>query len=672
MHFTTRFIIGLLLFSVVACTNKKNSSHNSNNDSINKYLNLVGSDTLVFPKKDKYNNKALSFVDLNKNDTLTRFYLRKISSNFYDTNNWKNYRKVALHLLKNATEASDTLDLAMSYRLLGNYYFENQVLDSSFYYYIKAEKNYLAINDKENYGVILLKKGIVQYNVNDYLGAQLTLNKALNYFKTTNDKERLIALYISLGIVETEMKDFEKAIEYFNLSLSEQNKSNSRANEINKAFNYFNLGDVYFKLGDLKKALRYVELALNCENIKEKDSKLYYQALSSYAFYKMKLKDYNQLPNLFYLVIQSSDSLNYFKSSFFTRLDISEFCAIQKDTLMAQKYADEALKIARKSKVPYNILNALRQVGVVNKNKAAQAINEYDKKTDSLLAEERKARNQFYKIQLETDEITQQKEFAVKQNGKTMLIMTGILCIVILLFVIYRQNAKQKELKLLQSQQNANEELYQLLLNQQNKEEEIRVTEKKRIAQELHDGVMNRLAGTRINLFILTRNRDEETINKCIGYIQDIHAIENEIRNIAHDLNNDFFNDSNSFVNLVNNFIKELNNSHTTHFELEVQPDINWDTIHNHIKMHCYRILQEAALNCVKHAQASQVTVSMLQDATNICMSISDNGKGFNANSVKHGMGLKNIHKRIQSLHGSCSIQSSANGTSINLALPLK
>lgn len=103
-----------------------------------------------------------------------------------------------------------------------------------------------------------------------------------------------------------------------------------------------------------------------------------------------------------------------------------------------------------------------------------------------------------------------------------------------------------------------------------------------------------------------------------------------------------------------------------------MQPDINWDTIHNHIKMHCYRILQEAALNCVKHAHASQVTVSMLQDGTNICMSISDNGKGFNAKSVKHGMGLKNIHKRIQSLHGSCSIQSSANGTSINLALPLK
>lgn len=392
----------------------------------------------------------------------------------------------------------------------------------------------------ENIAVYDLKSNMVysnKFKSNSITLNDLKLKKGLYIVQaTTNDKERLITLYISLGIVETETKNFKKAIEYFNLSLSEQNKSNSKANEINKAFNYFNLGEVYFKSGNVKKALNYAEFALNCESLREKDSKLYCLVLSSYAFYKMKLKDYNQLPHLFNVAIRVSDSLNYFKGSFFTRLEISEFYAIQKDTLLAQKYADEALKIARKSKVPYNILNGLRQVGVVNKNKASNAIDEYDKRIDSLLAEERKTRNQFYKIQLETDEITQQKEFAVKQNGKTMLIMTGILCIVILLFVIYRQSTKQKELKLLQSQQNANEELYQLLLNQQNKEEEIRVTEKKRIAQELHDGVMNRLAGTRINLFILTRNRDEETINKCIGYIQDIHAIENEIRNIAHDL----------------------------------------------------------------------------------------------------------------------------------------
>jgi DNA-binding protein H-NS len=62
----------------------------------------------------------------------------------------------------------------------------------------------------------------------------------------------------------------------------------------------------------------------------------------------------------------------------------------------------------------------------------------------------------------------------------------------ILLFIIIHQRTKQKEMRLLQDQQKANEEIYQLIQNQQTKIDEGRQIEKKRIAQDLHDGIMNR------------------------------------------------------------------------------------------------------------------------------------------------------------------------------------
>ena len=55
----------------------------------------------------------------------------------------------------------------------------------------------------------------------------------------------------------------------------------------------------------------------------------------------------------------------------------------------------------------------MSNAGYVNSNKAPQYIKEYHQKNDSLLFIERNKRNQFYKIQLETNEITQEKDTAV-------------------------------------------------------------------------------------------------------------------------------------------------------------------------------------------------------------------------------------------------------------------
>ena len=60
----------------------------------------------------------------------------------------------------------------------------------------------------------------------------------------------------------------------------------------------------------------------------------------------------------------------------------------------------------------------------------------------------------------------------------------------------------------------------------------------KRISEELHDGVLGKLFGTRLILSNLNSSSDKETILKREEYINGLQEIEEEVRNVSHELNN--------------------------------------------------------------------------------------------------------------------------------------
>ena len=67
------------------------------------------------------------------------------------------------------------------------------------------------------------------------------------------------------------------------------------------------------------------------------------------------------------------------------------------------------------------------------------------------------------------------------------------------------------------------------------------------------------------------------------------------------------------------------------------------------------------------------VFVFLTKKLVNICLSVTDNGKGFDTEKQTEGIGLKNIQQRVETLHGKFVIQSTNNkSTSLNIAIPLK
>jgi signal transduction histidine kinase len=93
-----------------------------------------------------------------------------------------------------------------------------------------------------------------------------------------------------------------------------------------------------------------------------------------------------------------------------------------------------------------------------------------------------------------------------------------------------------------------------------------------------------------------------------------------------------------------------------------------------------FRIIQEAIINISKHARAKNVTVSLLYEASAVRVNITDDGVGFDVQTVfreadmgtNAGYGLIGLKERVSLLEGTVDIVSSpGKGTEITIILPL-
>ena len=85
--------------------------------------------------------------------------------------------------------------------------------------------------------------------------------------------------------------------------------------------------------------------------------------------------------------------------------------------------------------------------------------------------------------------------------------------------------------------------------------------------------------------------------------------------------------------------------------------------------------MQELLGNTLKHAQAKQVNVQLLEDRGNLLITVEDDGKGFDpaANEQSEGIGLTNVRRRVEVLRGTFHLESKpGRGTFINIEVPME
>ena len=586
-------------------------------------------------------------------------------------NKSEEYFKVTKIVLENSIAEKDNPNIAKAYSYLGDYYVNTSKKDSAYLFYTKAEKIYSKLNDNTNLGSIYVSIAIVQNYENDFLGSELSAVKALNVLNGTSQKAKIHEAYNILGITSYSLKDYDKAIEYHTKAKNLAKENNLSANQ-EEASSLNNLGCVYQDQNKHKLAISNFKEALNNKKLFHENPKLYAILIDNLAYSKLKLKDYTNLPNLFFQSFKIYDSLNVKSGIVINKIHLSEYYALKEDTVTAKKFAKEALDLSRSIKSSPNLLLSLKQMGSIEPENASSYSNEYIKITDSLQQAERKSKDQFAKISFETDEYILQNDKLTEQNRR--LIFSAIIIILFgtLVFVIKNQRTKNKEFLLKQAQQKANEEIYDLMLFQQKKIDEGRAEEKVRIAQELHDGILGRLFGTRLNLDSLNKRQDEDAMAARINFIAELKSIEQDIREISHDLSREKHELNNNFVGIFNILIEQQEMVSEAKVDCKMDRDILWDKIENNIKINLYRILQESLQNINKYAQAKNIKIEIKKAEDQLLVSISDDGIGFSVTKKSKGIGLKNIISRTQACNGTVDIKSKINkGTTLYIKLPI-
>jgi len=440
-----------------------------------------------------------------------------------------------------------------------------------------------------------------------------------------------------------------------------------------KATSLNNIGYVYLNLKNYQQAKKYFEKGLEEHNLFMDKPKLYAMLLDNLAYAKFKLNESDNLPNLFYQALKIRDSLKITSGIISSKTRLSEYFAAKKDTLKAVHYAEQTLLLSRSTNQLRNIMEALKQMEAVDPKNASDYSKEYILLNDRLQKAERKMGEKFSRIEYETDEIKVENTNLEDQNRRLLLIFGCFIILATLLYTIKLQKVKQRELLFKQQQQQANAEIYNLLINQQNTIEINNIKEKKRVARELHDGVLGRMFGVRINLDGLNKITDESGVEKRLNYLTELKNIEQDIREISHNLNREKSELINNFVAIVTNLFEEQKKTYSTKFLAHIDPTIKWDLIDNTVKINIYRIIQESLQNCNKYAKASKIKVEFKSQNDNLQLKVSDDGVGFNVNRAKKGIGLQNIKTRTIECEGTLEIKSKRDeGTTIIIVIPIK
>jgi PAS domain S-box-containing protein len=220
---------------------------------------------------------------------------------------------------------------------------------------------------------------------------------------------------------------------------------------------------------------------------------------------------------------------------------------------------------------------------------------------------------------------------------------------------------KDMERMLMEEEAQKKSELIKAIMEAQEKE-------RREISSELHDNVNQILTTCKLMLEIARNNpSDPQFIDGCYN---NIHMVIQEIRNISHSLTPYTLQDL-GLVPAIRELVERINQSGKLAIRLFADPDIRENSLSPDIMLALFRIIQEKISNVLKHSRASELRIGIsLRDST-VKLHLSDNGQGFDEKAVKKGLGLNNIHHRVEYYKGSIQIVTApGQGCEMTIELP--
>ena len=658
-------LICFWLLLIISCKQENDISLNSN---LFKRDDYKKSKTEL---KIRYLDSLEGITNKFSNDSILRSFLFDLSAEYYYQNNNKKSFDVCKKILSLSTTAKDTFSIAKAYSYIGDTY-EVSKKDSAYYYYQKSEKLYRLLNNSSFIGKMLFKKAYILFFEGNYIESEAEVSNALLYLKNGKDVEILYAAYTLMGLNFEKLEEYPEALKYQILAKNIIPKINNSNSSLEKKYLYkiqstINISNIYEKTSQYDKVINELELILTSD-LKEKWPQGYVTVMGNLGYSKMKKGLINGADNYFKEALKFSIKSNFENNKIYQLKNLGEYNIIVRDTAASINCLNQSLQLAEKLKMGEEIKMILKLLSQVDNKNASHYDKKYIAISDSLTKAQRISRNKYARIEYETSVVEDENKVL---SAKNTYILIGALLVIfaLVLVIVYRYIKSQKrEIEFRKAQQKAEEEIFDLLKEYQLKLSIAKEVEQNRISKELHDSVMNKLYGARMQLGILNDSDVKEVKEKRLIYVDLLQDIEQEIRTISHDLQSEIIDNQFDYIPLLSNLIQLQNEIGTTHFSFEVDSNIDWDAIDSLVKITIFRIVQESLLNVTKHAKAKECSVSVSLEANHLILLIKDDGVGFDVNATKQGIGLNNIQERVKTIKAALEISSISNiGTTIKL-----
>lgn len=214
-----------------------------------------------------------------------------------------------------------------------------------------------------------------------------------------------------------------------------------------------------------------------------------------------------------------------------------------------------------------------------------------------------------------------------------------------------------------------------LYLQQQDQTQRLAVAdERDRIGRDLHDGVIQSMYAVGLTLEDISSQAgtEPETVQPRLeGVVDDLNQVIGDIRRYIMDLRP---------TELQGRRLEEALASLVGYLEdragvsVTVNLDLDPSLLPERYFVNIWHILQESFSNIEKYANAKNVAISLSVNDGDICLTITDDGVGFDLETAElgRGYGLPNIKDRAERLGGALYITSSpGNGTNLDIKVPV-
>lgn len=656
----SKFYCFIVLIYCISCNQNKDIESKKTLFDTDEYYSKESVEKILY--LDSLQNLSVIFI----NDSVNRKFLFDLSTQYYYLNNIHKSLEVNRQVLNLSMNAWDSSGIAKSYHYIGDCYEINNK-DSAYYYYQKAEKLYRLLKNDELIGKMLFNKAYLLFFEGNYLESEIMVSNSLQLLKNSKDKQLIFSCYNLIGTNFEKLEEYKESLKYYLLAKELLKVFLQNKNDLDQRNNYkialaVNIANIYEKQLEYTKAEKELESILT-PDLKDKWPTDYATVIGNLGYVKTKLGHLKEGEVLMKEALSLSRKTSIESSIVYKLNNLGKYYVDTKDTLQAIRYLNESLQLAEKLKSTDDIKINLQLLSTIDIANTSYYDKRYITVSDSLTKVQRKNRNKYARIEYETAVV----EDANKElSSKNLYLIFGVVVLVAALGVRYVVG-QRKEIAYRKQLQAAELELFDLMRSSQVALNSAREEEQNRISRELHDNVMNKLYGTRLQLGMLNAPSIPDVEVKRLEQIDVLQTIEQDIRAISHDLHTDVVASHFDFPFLLKQCVQQLSATTQTNLHLDCAAGIDWEVVSGLVKITLYRMVQEALSNVVKYADAIDCHISISQpDASILLLTVRDTGKGFDVASASSGIGLKNMRDRARLVKADFRIESEiGQGTSI-------